>query len=58
MFLLALAGVHALIYQAVTRGQGAAGENSTSPVGVKIAGAISLLLWIGVVAAGRWIGFI
>jgi len=27
------------------------------PLRAKLAGAISLLVWIGVVAAGRWIGF-
>ncbi|SRR5229473_266190 len=29
----------------------------TTPLPAKIAGAVSLLLWIGVVACGRWIGF-
>jgi hypothetical protein len=28
------------------------------PIAVKAAGASSLILWIGVVAAGRWIGFL
>jgi len=28
------------------------------PTGAKVAGFVSLVLWIGVVAAGRWIGFI
>jgi hypothetical protein len=30
---------------------------STLPLRAKVAGAISLLCWIGVVTAGRWIGF-
>ncbi len=29
----------------------------TTPLPAKIAGAISLLVWIGVVAFGRWVGF-
>jgi hypothetical protein len=28
-----------------------------TPLRAKIAGAVSLLLWVGVVACGRWIGF-
>ena len=31
--------------------------HQTPPVGAKIAGALSLTLWIGVVTFGRWIGF-
>ncbi len=29
----------------------------TTPLPAKIGGAVSLVLWIGVVACGRWIGF-
>jgi hypothetical protein len=28
------------------------------PVGAKVAGGVSILLWVGIVAAGRFIGFI
>jgi hypothetical protein len=28
-----------------------------TPLGARLAGALSLLIWIGVVACGRWIGF-
>jgi hypothetical protein len=27
------------------------------PLSVRLAGGISMMLWIGVVACGRWIGF-
>jgi hypothetical protein len=33
-------------------------ERAAVPVMARIGGLISILLWIGVVAAGRWIGFI
>jgi hypothetical protein len=29
----------------------------TTPLKAKIAGAVSLIVWIGVVACGRWVGF-
>lgn len=29
----------------------------TTPLQAKIAGAVSLIVWIGVVACGRWVGF-
>jgi hypothetical protein len=32
-------------------------QNGPSPLRARIAGAISLILWISIVAAGRWIGF-
>jgi hypothetical protein len=28
-----------------------------TPARARVAGALSLLIWIGVVACGRWIGF-
>jgi hypothetical protein len=34
-----------------------AGEGRTSPVVMKLTGLVSLLLWFGVGAGGRWIGF-
>jgi hypothetical protein len=59
MLLIALAGVHALIFQLISHRNVAAWDDGRSlPVGARIAGLISILLWIGVVAAGRWIGFI
>jgi len=32
-------------------------QNGPPPLRARIAGAISLVLWISIVAAGRWIGF-
>lgn len=32
-------------------------ENPTVPLGVRFAGLISALLWVTIIACGRWIGF-
>ena len=59
MLLILLAGLHALIFQVTARRRTAAWDDAVAPpVGLRIAGIASLLLWIWVVAAGRWIGFI
>jgi hypothetical protein len=59
MLLICLAGMQALIFQLVARRNLAAwDERETVPAPARIGGLISILLWIGVVAAGRWIGFI
>ena len=48
MLLLVLAGVNAFIFHTASR----------SPLFAKIAGAASILLWLGIIAAGRFIGFV
>ena len=58
MFLILLAGVHALIFHLAARRKVAEWNSATPPLAARMAGLASLLLWIGVVAAGRWIGFI
>jgi uncharacterized membrane protein len=59
MLLILLAGVHAVIFHfAVFRDVPAWDESKVMPMGAKLAGVTSILLWIGVVAAGRFIGFI
>ena len=57
--LLALAGINMLVFQTATaRGQAHWDSEASPPPAAKLAGAISLTLWIGVVTAGRWIGYI
>jgi hypothetical protein len=57
--LIALAGVNALVFQRTSlRGVAGWDLNVEPPLGAKIAGVLSLLLWFGVVAAGRWIAFV
>lgn len=58
ILLIILAGVHALIFHFVARRKMPEWTSATPPLAARIAGLASLLLWIGVVAAGRWIGFI
>lgn len=58
MCLILLAGINALvfhttIYQRVEKWDLAA----ATPVAAKLAGAFSLVLWVGVIFAGRWIAY-
>jgi hypothetical protein len=57
--LLLLVGVHALIFRRSVYNRAAELDRATTlPAGAKLAGAISLLLWIGIACAGRGIGYI
>jgi hypothetical protein len=59
MLLIVLAGVQALIFKwTVYQDVGKWDESGPLPAGAKVAGFISILLWIGIVAAGRFIGFV
>ena len=59
MLLLLLAGLHALVFHFnVSRNMAAWDDSAIPPARAKVAGAISILLWIGIVAAGRFIGFV
>lgn len=59
MVLIVLAGVHALIFHwTVGRDMARWDANVVLPARAKIAGGISILLWVGIVAAGRFIGFV
>ncbi len=58
MLLLLLAGLNRLLFhfraaRGVTRWE----RTVTIPAAARMAGAVSLVLWVLVVAAGRWIGF-
>jgi hypothetical protein len=54
---LALAGVNMLIFHLVTARGMAAWDRGTPPPAARLAAALSLTLWIVIVATGRWIGF-
>jgi hypothetical protein len=59
MLLLFLAGVHALIFHwGVYRDVASWDEGRALPLGAKVAGFVSILLWVGIVTAGRFIGFV
>ena len=58
MVLLLLAGTNMVIFHAVTeRSIHHWDEHPSPPMVAKVTGALSLLFWCGVIAAGRWIGF-
>jgi hypothetical protein len=59
MLLIFLAGVHALVFHwSVYRDVASWDDSGVLPAGAKVAGFVSILLWIGIVAAGRFIGFV
>jgi hypothetical protein len=59
MVMLLLAGLNALIFhQTVYRRVARWDDSSAAPLGAKFAGFCSILLWFGIVAAGRWIAFL
>jgi Family of unknown function (DUF6644) len=59
LVLIALAGVNALVFQVTAfRSMSHWDWHVDTPRGAKIAGLLSIVLWFGVVAAGRWIAFV
>ena len=59
MLFLLLAGIQALIFQTVvSRKLPAWDDRPAPPVMARITGMISMLLWIAIVTAGRFIGFV
>jgi uncharacterized membrane protein len=58
MALIVLAGINMGVYHlAVSRGLERWRTVDSTPIRARIVGAVSLCLWLGIVAAGRWIGF-
>jgi hypothetical protein len=58
MVLLALVGINMMIFQFGTFRNVTAWDTGPPAGGARFAGAMSLLLWTGVVGFGRWIGFV
>lgn len=59
MLLIFLAGVHAFIFHWIVYRDVANWDDSALlPLKAKLSGFVSILLWIGIVAAGRFIGFV
>jgi hypothetical protein len=54
---MGLAAVNMLIFHFGAYRQIEQWDSAEPPLGAKTAGALSLVLWIGVVFFGRWIGF-
>jgi hypothetical protein len=54
---MALAGVNMLVFQFITSKNLANWDRGVPPFAAKIAGAVSILMWIGVVYFARMTGF-
>jgi uncharacterized membrane protein len=58
MALMAAAGLNMLLFHVfVWRQVGRWDQASTPPLAARLAGGLSLALWVGVVVAGRWVGW-
>ncbi|KJC51016.1 hypothetical protein UP09_02885 [Bradyrhizobium sp. LTSP885] len=58
IILICTAGVNMIVFHAISAKDLPQWEKQKSPpLRARIAGALSILLWIAVVACGRWIGF-
>lgn len=58
MLFMVLAAVNMLFFHlGAYRSVGTWDRDPSPPFAAKLAGALSLILWVGVVAFGRWIGF-
>jgi hypothetical protein len=59
LILITLAGINMLYFQRVTfRTVGEWDREPLPPPPARIAGAVSMALWVGVVICGRFIGFV
>jgi uncharacterized membrane protein len=58
MGLLVVAGLNMLYFQFVTWRGVASWDNGRTPTAARVAGAVSILCWTGVIVFGRWIGFV
>jgi hypothetical protein len=58
LLFLAMAGINALVFHfGIYRGVGAWDSASLTPARARIAGAVSIVCWICVIAAGRAVGY-
>jgi len=58
LILIGLAGLNMAVFHfTVYRRVGEWDKAHSTPLGAKLVGSLSVILWAGVVAAGRWIGF-
>lgn len=58
MLLIAAAGVNALVFHVLAyRSVGRWERDPVAPLSARLAGVISILLWFGIVGAGRWIAY-
>lgn len=58
MLLIAAAGLNAFVFQVLAyRSVGKWDRDAVAPLSARFAGTFSILLWFGIVGAGRWIAY-
>ena len=58
MLLIAVAGFNALVFHVLAyRSVGKWENDRVAPLSARFAGTLSILLWFGIVGAGRWIAY-
>lgn len=58
MLMIAAAGINALVFHTLAyRSVGKWERDPVAPLSARFAGAFSILLWFGIVGAGRWIAY-
>jgi hypothetical protein len=58
MLLIVLAGINAMVFEATAFRNVAKWDDAPrGPIGAKVAACVSLIAWVGVIAAGRWIAY-
>jgi hypothetical protein len=59
MALILIAGINALVFHSVAyKSVGKWDNDPVGPLSARVAGLLSILLWFGIVAAGRWIAYV
>lgn len=59
MVLILIAGINALVFHSVAyQSVGKWDHDPVGPLSARFAGLFSILLWFGIVAAGRWIAYV
>lgn len=59
MVLILIAGINALVFHSVAyQSVGKWDYDPVGPLSARAAGLVSILLWFGIVAAGRWIAYV
>jgi hypothetical protein len=58
IFLICMAGLNMAIFHGISAKDLPRWENDTAPpIPARLAGGLSILLWVSVITCGRWIGF-
>jgi uncharacterized membrane protein len=59
MLMILVAGVNAFVFHSLAyQSVGKWDNDPVAPVSARIAGLLSIILWFGIVAAGRWIAYV